>query len=161
MWRHGDGAFRRSVDQSTAPVTTGAATMSNITKIPAPTSPPPRVPVGATPPFANGGSGAFPNYMQPKVGSSRIPFSLALALLANVPLGYIREQFTSKYSIFWFASIHASIPLLYAWRKKYIPYPPQWLIPMNILCAVAGQLIGGKVRSQDLDQTLLIEGKDV
>jgi len=149
---------RRSAGQATEIMSQGG--IGGIQKIPAPTSSTPKTPLGTQPPFAN--NSPFPNYMnKPKVGSSRIPFSLALALLANVPLGWIRQNYTEKFSLGWFASIHASIPLLMAWRNKFIPHPPQWLVPVNIACAVAGQWIGGRVRSEDLDQTLLIEGKDI
>lgn len=65
------------------------------------------------------------------------------ALSVNLPLGYLREG-TRKYSAAWFAYIHLSIPLIAFLRISSHLSP--WFIPLFILCAVAGQLIGGRIR---------------
>lgn len=65
------------------------------------------------------------------------------ALSVNVPLGYLRQG-TRKYSAAWFVYIHLSIPLIVFLRISGHVSP--WFIPLFIVCAVAGQLIGGRIR---------------
>jgi len=67
---------------------------------------------------------------------------LAFAIIANIPLGYLRAG-ARKRSLAWFAYIHASIPFIammrlvlgFGWR----------VIPFTLLCAVTGQLLGGRL----------------
>lgn len=75
------------------------------------------------------------------------PFLLAViivtACLVNIPLGYLREG-TPRFSFAWYFYIHISIPLLIYLRIKC---GFSWnVIPLTIAGAVAGQIIGGKVR---------------
>ena len=65
------------------------------------------------------------------------------ALAANIPLGYLREG-KRKYSLGWFVYIHLSIPLVAFLRMSSHLTP--WVIPVFILCAVAGQIVGGRIR---------------
>lgn len=65
------------------------------------------------------------------------------ALAVNVPLGYLREG-TRRYSLSWFLYIHLSIPLVAFLRIRSDLAP--WVIPVFVLCAVAGQLLGGAAR---------------
>ena len=67
----------------------------------------------------------------------------AAALAANIPLGYLREG-KRKYSLGWFVYIHLSIPLIAFLRMSSHLTP--WVIPVFILCAVAGQIVGGRIR---------------
>ena len=60
-------------------------------------------------------------------------------LLINIPLGKKREQ-SRKFSRQWFFWIHASIPLIIALRIGLHLHPIA--IPINILAAVLGQIIG-------------------
>jgi len=74
---------------------------------------------------------------------------LLIALCINIPLGYLRES-SPRYSVRWFVLIHLSIPLLVALRF-YLKFG--WgVIPFSIAFAVAGQLIGGFIRKQNLAQ---------
>jgi hypothetical protein len=67
----------------------------------------------------------------------------ALAVGCNVPLGYLREG-VRKFSPAWFLYVHLSVPLIAALRiSNHLSY---WMIPVFIGCAVAGQLIGGRIR---------------
>jgi hypothetical protein len=65
-----------------------------------------------------------------------------LAFILNLPAGYLRSRST-KYSLKWFAYIHMPIPLIIAARifsqTEYI------YIPIFVVAAFAGQLIGGKI----------------
>jgi hypothetical protein len=67
------------------------------------------------------------------------------ALVLNIPLGYLREG-QRKYSLAWFVYIHLSIPLIAYLRIAN--HVTSRLIPFFILCAVAGQLVGGRARRQ-------------
>ena len=67
----------------------------------------------------------------------------ATALVLNIPLGYLREG-QRKFSLAWFVYVHLSIPLI-AWLR-IANHVTSWLIPFFILCAVAGQIVGGRVR---------------
>lgn len=65
---------------------------------------------------------------------------LGFALLANIPLGYLRHG-VRKRSALWFLYIHLSIPFIIALRT-YLGF--SWhLIPITISCAAMGQLLGG------------------
>ena len=65
------------------------------------------------------------------------------ALMLNVPLGYLREG-QRKYSLPWFVYAHLSIPLIAYLRIAN--HVTSWLIPFFILCAVIGQIVGGRAR---------------
>ncbi|MBE0598150.1 MAG: hypothetical protein IH614_12850 [Desulfuromonadales bacterium] len=67
----------------------------------------------------------------------------AIALLANIPLGYLREA-SRRYSYRWFLYIHLSIPLILAVRLGYgFGWPA---VPPTIAFAVAGQILGGRLQ---------------
>lgn len=67
---------------------------------------------------------------------------LAFDLGINIPLGYWREGCV-RFSWRWFLYIHLSIPLIIGLRL-YFGY--SWkLIPITLGCAVAGQVIGGRL----------------
>ena len=66
-----------------------------------------------------------------------------LALALNIPLGYLRQG-RRKYSFAWFVYIHLSIPLIaYLRIANHIT---SWFIPFFLLCAIAGQIVGGRMR---------------
>lgn len=79
----------------------------------------------------------------PTSATSGLTLLLLFAFLSNIPLGYLREG-TSRYSWRWFLYIHLSIPLIVALR---LFLGVSWrIIPFTIGCAVAGQVIGGRLR---------------
>jgi len=66
---------------------------------------------------------------------------------ANLPLGYLREA-SRKFSLRWFVLIHVSIPFIIVLR---IMLGFNWhIIPFTLFCAVAGQLVGGRIRRRNL-----------
>lgn len=68
---------------------------------------------------------------------------LGFAFFANLPLGYLREN-CEKFSVRWFVYVHLSIPFIIALR---LLEGFGWrVIPFTLVCAVAGQLVGGRVR---------------
>lgn len=67
---------------------------------------------------------------------------LFFAFVVNLPLGFLREP-SQKYSLRWFIYIHLSIPFIILLR---LTYGFGWdVIPYSVLCAVAGQVVGGKI----------------
>lgn len=68
---------------------------------------------------------------------------LAFALGTNLPLGYLRET-SRKFSLRWFVLIHLSVPFIIALR---IMLDLPWhVIPLTLTCAIAGQLIGARLK---------------
>jgi len=70
---------------------------------------------------------------------------ILLAITINVPLGYLRQN-CRKFSFAWYFYVHISIPVIiylrikggYSWR----------FIPLTLLGAIAGQIIGGFINRQ-------------
>ncbi|PLX88147.1 MAG: hypothetical protein C0619_13345 [Desulfuromonas sp.] len=68
---------------------------------------------------------------------------LVFAFSVNLPLGYLRET-SQKFSLRWFLLIHVSIPFIIALR---VIQGFDWhFLPLTLGCAVAGQVLGGKLR---------------
>lgn len=65
------------------------------------------------------------------------------ALAVNIPLGYLREG-RPRYSLAWFFYVHLSVPLIAFLRVR--SNLTAWFVPLFILCAVAGQILGGRAR---------------
>ncbi len=64
----------------------------------------------------------------------------------NLPLGYLRES-SRKFSLRWFVLIHLSIPFIIVLRSLF---GFDWqLIPFTIICAIAGQMLGGRIRRKN------------
>lgn len=68
---------------------------------------------------------------------------IALAIIVNIPLGYLRQA-VPKFSFAWYFYIHISIPLIIYLRIKS---GYSWkFIPLTIGGAIIGQIIGGRIR---------------
>ena len=68
----------------------------------------------------------------------------ALTLVLNLPFGYLRQG-VRKYSFRWFLYIHVPIPLIVVIRvSSGLDYR---VIPVFLAAAVAGQLVGGRLRT--------------
>jgi hypothetical protein len=68
---------------------------------------------------------------------------LVFAFSVNLPLGYLRET-SQRFSLRWFLLIHVSIPFIIALR---VLQGFNWhILPLTLGCAVAGQVLGGKLR---------------
>jgi hypothetical protein len=69
-----------------------------------------------------------------------------LALIINLPLGWWRAS-VKKFTLSWFIAIHLAVPLIFIFRT--------WvgvngiIIPVLILFALIGQVIGGKLYAAD------------
>ncbi len=76
--------------------------------------------------------------------ADRVIILIAVALLSNLPLGYLRRG-ARKFSAKWFLYIHASIPFLILLRIGM--GISLWYIPFSIVFAVAGQIIGARLKT--------------
>lgn len=84
--------------------------------------------------------------MQPNL---LLPLSglLVFSFGVNLPLGYMREA-SRKFSVRWFVLVHLSIPFIIALR---LLLGFGWhIIPFTLVCAVGGQLIGGRIRRRTI-----------
>ena len=70
-----------------------------------------------------------------------------ISFLVNIPCGYIREGH-QKFSFKWFLWIHASIPLIIYLRITL--NTSKLFIPICILVAIAGQMIGSRYRRRTM-----------
>lgn len=70
---------------------------------------------------------------------------LLLALVINIPLGYLRQGY-EKFSFGWYFYVHISIPFIIYLRIKS---GFSWkFIPLTLGGAFAGQLLGGIIRKK-------------
>lgn len=65
-------------------------------------------------------------------------------LMLNLPFGYVRAR-ARKYSFRWFLYIHASIPFIFIART--LSHVQIMYIPIFVIAAVIGQVLGGKLES--------------
>ncbi|XVE99953.1 hypothetical protein REPUB_Repub03eG0244400 [Reevesia pubescens] len=75
---------------------------------------------------------------------------LAIALLgmgANVPLGVWREH-TKKFSLSWFAAVHAAVPFIAMLRKSVLM--PKTAMALTIGASILGQVIGSRAERHRL-----------
>ncbi len=81
--------------------------------------------------------------MPPQSPALAPAFIGAAAVLANLPLGYLRQG-ARKFSAPWFLWVHLSVPFI-VWLRIREEVSPWW-IPAFIACAVTGQFLGGRLR---------------
>ncbi len=74
-----------------------------------------------------------------------------LGFLVNIPLGYIRQNY-EKFSFGWYFYIHISIPLIIYLRVKS---GFSWqIIPLTVGAAIAGQIVGGRIKRRRIQELL-------
>ena len=67
---------------------------------------------------------------------------LIFTVLLNLPFGFLRER-SRKYSVPWFLYIHLPIPFIIFLR---LSFGIGWkAIPLVVLAALTGQLLGGRM----------------
>ncbi len=71
-------------------------------------------------------------------------FLFSFTYMINLPFGILRAK-SRRYSLRWFLFIHAPIPLVYLLRV--ISGLDYHYIPVLVLAAVLGQLMGGKIQT--------------
>lgn len=72
-----------------------------------------------------------------------VVFLSIITLLVNLPFGFARSK-TRRYSFRWFLYVHMPIPLIFIIRN--LSHIEIKYIPVFVVAAVAGQLIGGKLQ---------------
>ncbi len=84
-------------------------------------------------------------------------FSLLLiAFVVNVPLGLWRASL-KKHSVSWLLAIHLSVPLLILLRIYWSV--PWYVLPASITAAVAGQLVGERLRATRMERKQDLSGR--
>lgn len=66
-----------------------------------------------------------------------------VAFVLNLPFGVLRTK-TRKFSLAWFACIHAPIPVVAAIR--ILSHTPWTYIPLFLLFSVIGQIVGARLK---------------
>ncbi|MBA4372430.1 MAG: hypothetical protein C0402_06165 [Thermodesulfovibrio sp.] len=66
----------------------------------------------------------------------------SLTTMINLLFGFLRNR-TRKYSINWFLCIHAPIPFIFL--ARIFSHLGLDFIPLFVLAALAGQILGGKI----------------
>ncbi|CAA0812046.1 Unknown protein [Striga hermonthica] len=84
---------------------------------------------------------AFVKSVRPQPLPAKILVIGALGIAANIPLGIWREH-TTKFSLSWFAAVHAAVPFIAMLRKSVAM--PKTAMALTILGSVIGQLIGSR-----------------
>jgi hypothetical protein len=65
-----------------------------------------------------------------------------LTLAINLFFGWLRIK-TKKFSLKWFLCIHLPIPFVFLARVS--SHVSAWFIPLFVVAALAGQIMGGKI----------------
>ncbi|CAA0820445.1 Unknown protein [Striga hermonthica] len=84
---------------------------------------------------------AFVKSVRPQPLPAKIFVIGALGIAANIPLGIWREH-TTKFSLSWFAAVHAAVPFIAMLRKSVAM--PKTAMALTIMGSVIGQLIGSR-----------------
>lgn len=92
---------------------------------------------------------SFAKNLRPQPLPTKILVIGMLGMAANVPLGIWREH-TKKYSLSWFAAIHAAVPFIAILRKSVLM--PKSAMAFTIATSVLGQVIGSRAERYRLKQ---------
>lgn len=84
---------------------------------------------------------AFVKTLRPQPLPSKMLAIALLGMAANVPLGVWREH-TTKFSISWFAAVHAAVPFIAMLRKSVLM--PKAAMALTIGASILGQTIGSR-----------------
>jgi len=84
---------------------------------------------------------AFAKGLRPQPLPTKILVIALLGMAANVPLGIWREH-TQKFSVQWFAAVHAAVPFIGMLRKSVLM--PKSAMALTIAASILGQTIGSR-----------------
>lgn len=84
---------------------------------------------------------AFAKNLRPQPLPSKILVIGMLGMAANIPLGIWREH-TKKFSVSWFAAVHAAVPFIAMLRKSVLM--PKSAMAFTIGASILGQVIGSR-----------------
>lgn len=84
---------------------------------------------------------AFVKTLRPQPLPAKIIAIGVLGMAANIPLGVWREH-TTKFSLSWFAAVHAAVPFIAMLRKSVVM--PKTAMALTIAASILGQVIGSR-----------------
>lgn len=84
---------------------------------------------------------AFVKSLRPQPLPAKMLAIAALGMAVNVPLGVWREH-TTKFSVSWFAAVHAAVPFIAMLRKSVLM--PKSAMALTIGASILGQVIGSR-----------------
>ncbi|KAM2393214.1 hypothetical protein ACFX1X_036597 [Malus domestica] len=84
---------------------------------------------------------AFAKNLRPQPLPAKVLVIGSMGMAANVPLGICREH-TKKFSLSWFAAVHAAVPFIAILRKSVLM--PKSAMAFTIATSVLGQVIGSR-----------------
>jgi hypothetical protein len=84
---------------------------------------------------------AFAKGLRPQPLPTKVVVIALLGMAANVPLGIWREH-TKKFSVQWFAAVHAAVPFIGMLRKSVLM--PKSAMALTIAASILGQTIGSR-----------------
>ncbi|CAN1299393.1 hypothetical protein LINPERPRIM_LOCUS24198 [Linum perenne] len=90
---------------------------------------------------------AFVKTLRPQPLPAKMLAIATLGMAANVPLGMWKEH-TAKFSLAWFAAVHAAVPFIAMLRKSV--QMPKSAMALTIGASIIGQVIGSRAERQRL-----------
>ena len=84
---------------------------------------------------------AFVKNLRPQPLPAKMLCIAALGMAVNVPLGMWKEH-TKKFSLSWFAAVHAAVPFIAMLRKSVVM--PKSAMALTIAASILGQVIGSR-----------------
>ncbi|XP_044465856.1 uncharacterized protein LOC123196037 isoform X2 [Mangifera indica] len=85
--------------------------------------------------------------LRPQPLPAKMLFIALLGMAVNVPLGVWKEH-TQKFSLSWFAAVHAAVPFIAMLRKSVVM--PKTAMVLTIGASILGQVIGSRAERQRL-----------
>lgn len=83
----------------------------------------------------------FVKNLRPQPLPAKVLAIAALGMALNVPLGVWKEH-TVKFSLSWFAAVHAAVPFIAMLRKSVLM--PKAAMALTIAASILGQVIGSR-----------------
>lgn len=84
---------------------------------------------------------SFVKNLRPQPLPAKLLVIAALGMAANIPLGMWKEH-TTKFSLSWFAAVHAAVPFIAMLRKSVLI--PKTAMALTIAASILGQVIGSR-----------------
>lgn len=84
---------------------------------------------------------AFVKNLRPQPLPAKMLAIAAMGMALNVPLGMWKEH-TKKFSLSWFAAVHAAVPFIAMLRKSVVM--PKSAMALTIGASILGQVIGSR-----------------
>ncbi|XP_040366112.1 uncharacterized protein LOC112176558 isoform X1 [Rosa chinensis] len=83
----------------------------------------------------------FVKNLRPQPLPAKMLVIAALGMAVNIPLGMWKEH-TTKFSLSWFAAVHAAVPFIAMLRKSVLI--PKTAMALTIAASILGQVIGSR-----------------